>query len=85
MSCAAPTEIATIGMAGPTANKIVATISQKWFAVLLTPAQDKEEPLLIQLITKHSDQHHVEHHSFTQHPTESGYKEILQKHCYNYT
>jgi len=52
---------------------------------MLTPTQEKEEPFMVQSIAKHSDQHHVKHYSFTQHPTKSCSKEILQQCSYSYT
>ena len=50
---------------------------------LRTPTQDGKVASFIPFITEHSDQHHVQHYSFTQHPTEHRYKKILQQCCYN--
>ena len=61
--------MATMGMAGPVNAKEIhlGQLPNK----RLTPTQDEKEASTVQSITKHSNQHHVEQYSFTQHPTES--------------
>ena len=64
--------MATMGIAGPV--KIKENLFGKSVLIGLTPTQDEKETPIVQSITKHSNQHHVKHYSFTQHPTESRFK-----------
>jgi len=66
--CAIPTEIATIGIAGPVKPHHNAT---KWYCCIHTPSQCKEKQTVVKSIAEDNNQHQVEYYSFTKHPAKS--------------